>query len=271
MTSIHNWAAFQYDAGDNPDENKAIITDLTQSPEAHSSGVWCFPECALYRKRDKGPLHSELLTGDSVTWFQNLATTHKKWLIVGSFFEQIETQKKLHNTCVVINPKGEIEQTYQKCHLFQCQLPNVNINESDQFDAGTEAKIVQIGPYKVGLSICFDVRFPKLYDVYAKQGCHVICIPSSFTTPTGKRHWHVLCRARAIETQCYVVAPNQCGIGANQVPTYGHSLMIDPLGAVISEGDSHSAQVIQATLNPNTVLSLREQLPVLHSQNRHIN
>ena len=138
------------------------------------------------------------------------------------------------------------------------------MRESSAFEAGEDIKIVDIDGFKVGLSICFDCRFPELYRKYAEQGCDIVCIPASFTKPTGLLHWHTLCRARAIENQCYILAPNQVGIGAQGVETYGHSLIIDPEGHILAEASDSNCEVIVSSIEKDKLNTLRQNFPVLN-------
>ncbi|RAP31246.1 hypothetical protein DID78_01715 [Candidatus Marinamargulisbacteria bacterium SCGC AG-343-D04] len=262
MTS-QRWAVFQTNTTENIDENKRHIERLLESDDAIQSEVWVFPECSGYRYMGKGLLKFFKRTDNIVPWFQELAKCHQKWLIMGSFFEKVEGQRKAYNTCVVINPEGDIVETYRKIHLFDVDVESISMRESSAFLPGDSPKIVQIGPFKIGLSICFDCRFPELYRVYADEGCDVVVIPSSFTTPTGMLHWHTLCRARAIENQCYVVAPNQSGIGANQVPTYGHSMIVDPSGSIVQEAPQEGESVLSYVLKKECIQAIRHTFPVL--------
>ena len=130
---------------------------------------------------------------------------------------------------------GDIQATYRKVHLFNAIVGGVRLFESDYFISGTEPQISQIKNFKIGFSICYDLRFPEFYRYYFKNDVDILCIPSSFTSKTGKDHWNPLCKARAIENQSYVLAPNQYGLGSGRVKTYGHSLIINPWGKVIAE------------------------------------
>lgn len=258
-----NWAILQFNATASLDHNKQTIERLLEHEQVQRSDVVCLPECCLYRAVEDAPLLRYPITDVIIPWFQAIAQCLSKWLIVGSFFEWVPDSGKAKNTCVVINPSGDIVEMYHKMHLFDVDLPDVEMHESRQFLAGDCPKIVEISGFKVGLSICFDCRFPELYRYYAQQGCHVLCIPSSFTTVTGQQHWSVLCRARAIENQCYVMAPNQYGRGANGVDTYGHSLIVDPLGHIIEEAPMVGDTVLGASLSLKRLADLRQSFPVL--------
>ncbi|MDB4816693.1 carbon-nitrogen hydrolase family protein, partial [bacterium] len=150
----------------------------------------------------------------------------------GSIYERCNTSKKIYNTSVVINSKGRIICKYRKINLFKALIGNLVIDESSTFENGRNPVVCQINNWKIGLSICYDLRFPELYRNYFNQAVDIIVVPSSFTYSTGRLHWEVLLRARAIENYCYVLAPNKYGIDGNGAETYGHSMIVDPYGKV---------------------------------------
>ena len=145
---------------------------------------------------------------------------------------------EVKNRCYNFDPTGKDLGTYDKQHLFSCDFETSSgerktINEGDIYKAGDEPKIVQAGPLKMGIGICFDLRYPEMYREYGKKEVNVITMASAFTVPTGRDHWHILIRARAIENQCYAIAPAQWGKNNDKISTYGHSLVVDPWGKVI--------------------------------------
>ena len=242
---------------------KSLIDSVNIMPD-----VLVLPEMFNHRKSCSGAQHySESLKGPTMVWLKELAQSKNIWIIAGSIAETSDQANKAYNTCVVLNPTGEIETTYQKIHLFDATLSDRQIFESNHFIAGQSPQTISINGWKFGLSICYDLRFPELYQHYAKQGVDAVVIPSSFTRQTGQLHWHVLCRARAIENQCYVIAPNQFGIGAGQKDTYGHSLICDPYGKIIAEADDASASIILATLDDQLITNFRSEMPIsLHKK-----
>ena len=151
-------------------------------------------------------------------------------------------------------------------HLFSCDITNSQgeqkiINEADIYKTGDESKIIQAGPLKVGLGICFDMRFPEMYREYGKKEVNVITMSSAFTIPTGKAHWHILVRARAIENQCYAIAPAQWGKNNERISTYGHSLIVDPWGEVIADA-GEGEKLITAELNLDYPKEIRKKVHV---------
>ena len=184
-------------------------------------------------------------------------------LAAGGLPEASGDAKRPFNTHAVFDRKGEIVASYRKIHLFDVRLPDGSeLCESAATRAGSEAVVVQIGGFKVGLSICYDLRFPELYRKLVDQGAEVILAPAAFTLLTGKDHWHVLLRARAIEAQCFVVAAAQWGTHPKGRTTYGHSLVIDPWGTVIAEC-SDGAGVVLAELDRVILDRVRANLPSL--------
>lgn len=257
---------FQLNSTASIEHNQRQINELIDKYNSTHTDLWTFPECALHRPQNQTESRSFSLDDTIIPWFQNLAKTHKKWILVGSFFLKQKNKSLPTNSSVVINPSGDIIQTYDKLHLFDVSLNSLSFCESKSFQAGTTPKTVDINSFLCGLSICFDCRFPELYRHYSKNNCDILFIPSSFTKTTGQRHWHTLCIARAIENQCYVIAPNQCGLGANSAPTYGHSLIIDPFGEIISEASEENIEVIHATLNKSKIQSTRQLFPLLNAR-----
>jgi predicted amidohydrolase len=158
------------------------------------------------------------------------------WLLLGGFPEKSRKPDRLNNTSVLLNPDGTISAVYRKMHLFDVDVPGgKRFRESDSIDPGGEVAVAPTPWGGLGLSICYDLRFPELYRAHAAQGARIIAVPSAFTLETGKDHWHVLLRARAIENQAYVMAPAQVGTHGPTRRSYGHALVVDPWGVVIAE------------------------------------
>ena len=173
-------------------------------------------------------------------------------------------EHRAYNTSVLFGPNGDRLATYRKLHLFDVDIDGgVRFLESDRTAAGTDVVVADTSIGKLGLSICFDVRFPELYRALADRGAEILAVPSAFTLMTGKDHWHVLLRARAIETQCWLLAPAQWGAHDDQGlrRSYGHSLIVDPWGVVVAEcGDGEG--ICLAEIDREKVLSVRRQIPM---------
>jgi len=196
---------------------------------------------------------AETLQGETIQKYQQLAIDTNITLSLGGFQEhnasannnQSNNNHKVSNTTVVIGPTGEILETYQKVHMFDYAAGG--LVESSFTVPGTEAKVVDINigsnggtGVKIGLSTCYDVRFPEYYQKLRRMDCKIVCIPSAFTHTTGLAHWHVLCRARAIETQSYVLCAAQSGYHNAQRRSFGHALVVNPWGVVVAEGGGSS-------------------------------
>lgn len=222
-----------------------------------------FPEVFNFRKTGKfSKLSPEPLDGKSISKVKDFSSRYQKICLAGSFCEKIPGSNKVHNTSVLIN-KGTIVAVYRKIHLFDSYLEYATVQESKWYKAGDQPQMAKIGNFCLGMSICYDLRFPELYRYYASKGVNVLLIPSSFTKPTGQAHWEVLCRARAIENQCFVLAPNQVGKGAAGIETFGNSLVVDPWGNIIGKGDSGSEKLVTAEIDLVKLAESRRNLPVL--------
>lgn len=173
---------------------------------------------------------------------------------------------KILNRSYNFAPDGKLITVYDKINLFSCDLSkhpsNTVIDEGKIYTAGTELRMMDLEGYKVGLSICFDLRFPELFRKYSSQGANILSISSAFTIPTGKAHWHTLVRARAIENQSYVIASAQWGKHNEKMSTYGHSLIVDPWGEVLADAEE-GEKIIFATLDKDKLLQVRARLNVL--------
>ena len=193
---------------------------------------------------------------------RNLAKKYKKWILVGSLIIKVE-KNKLVNRSVLINNDGKIKSYYDKIHMYDAVLSKKEkYFESKTFTAGKKIKSFKLPWGKIGLSICFDLRFPNLYRKLAKHGSIFLSIPSAFTETTGKRHWHALLKARAIENFSYVFAPAQGGHHYNGRKTFGHSMIISPDGKILKElGKSEG--VITALIDPRFPQKLRSIIPSL--------
>ena len=190
---------------------------------------------------------------------KKLAKKYKKWILIGSLI--IKDKKKLLNRSVLINSKGKIKTFYDKIHMYDAKLSKYEkYFESKTFKAGKNIKVVKLPWGKLGLSICYDLRFPNMYRKMSKKGAIFLSIPSAFTETTGKRHWHTLLKARAIENFSYVFAPGQAGKHCNGRKTYGHSMIVSPDGKILKELGKREG-VITSTIDPRIPVKLRKTIP----------
>lgn len=194
--------------------------------------------------------------------FQALAAELQIWLLIGSMPIKV-AERQCANRSFLISAAGAIAATYDKIHMFDVDLPNGEVyRESRNFRRGEKAVVADMPWGKLGLSVCYDLRFPQLYRALAKAGASFLTIPAAFTHTTGMAHWHVLQRARAIETGCYVIAPAQGGKHENGRHTFGHSLIVDPWGAIVAEAGDEP-EVIIADIDPAKVAEARQRIPAL--------
>jgi deaminated glutathione amidase len=224
------------------------------------------PEVTTQMERDRAKQMVETRPEDgnpAIAHFRALARELKVWLHIGSMAVAVG-DGQLANRALLISPTGTVAARYDKIHMFDVQLPNgESYRESKVFRPGTEAIVADLPWGKLGVTICYDLRFPALYRALAQAGAEILAIPSAFTKPTGQAHWHTLMRARAIETGCYVIAAAQAGKHENGRETYGHSLVIAPWGDIVAEAGGLETGVIFADIDLTKVTEARAQVPSL--------
>jgi len=198
-----------------------------------------------------------------INGIQKLAQKYKKWILIGSSIVKI-SKTKLVNRSILINSRGKIKAYYDKIHMYDAKLSEKErYFESKIFSKGKKLKTYKLPWGKLGLSICYDLRFPNLFRQLSQKGSLFISVPSAFTETTGKKHWHTLLKARAIENFCYIFAPAQSGKHCNGRKTYGHSLIVSPDGKIIKEIKKGEG-TITITINPKTARHLRTKIPSLN-------
>lgn len=236
---------------------------------AHRGARWVlFPENVCYIRPEGSRIGwSESLEGDLVTSFCQVAREYQVYLLLGSIPERLPPSDKVYNTSILIGPEGGIRAAYRKLHLFDAVLPNGQaVSESKSVEKGRELALAHVDGVKVGLTICYDLRFPELYRALTSAGAEILTVPSAFTVPTGKAHWEVLLRARAIENQVFVLAPAQTGQHSASRSSYGHSLIIDPWGQVVAAAGQEET-LLEATLDLSRARLVRDRMPCLqHSR-----
>ena len=200
--------------------------------------------------------------GETIDAMSGWARDHKITLVGGSIAERREGREKLSNTCVVFDSEGEIAAVYRKIHMFDVEVGGQVYRESEAEEPGESAISCDLEGWKVGLTVCYDLRFPELYRILAVEGAEVITVPSAFTLFTGKDHWELLLRARAVENQCYVVAADQWGTHGDGKASFGRSMIIDPWGVVLAQAPDEDG-VIAAELDRARVKQVRRALPSL--------
>lgn len=194
--------------------------------------------------------------------FRAAAREFETWILVGSQLIK-DSDNGIVNRSLLLDAQGEIVARYDKIHMFDIKLSNgETYSESDVITAGNRAVIADTPWGKLGMTICYDLRFAALYRALAQSGAEFISIPAAFTQTTGEAHWHTLVRARAIETGCYIIAPNQCGHHVDKRASYGHSLIVDPWGEILADGGPEPG-IVMAEIDLTKVESARRRIPAL--------
>jgi predicted amidohydrolase len=192
-----------------------------------------------------------------------MAKNHGVWLLVGSVAIKIDDSGKTVNRSLLFNYKGQLVAEYDKIHLFDVDVGDgQTYKESAKMLPGDKAVLVKAPWGKLGMTVCYDLRFPHLYRALAQQEADIIAVPSAFTQTTGEAHWHVLLRARAIENGCFIIAPAQTGIHSGNRKTFGHSLVVDPWGKILADGGTEEG-VVMAEIDVHEVKKVRAKIPSL--------
>lgn len=228
------------------------------------AAVIALPEVFNWRgAKDEERNSAEPIPGPTSDRMARLARELGIYLLSGSILEEISGDARAYNTSLFFDPQGSLIARYRKIHLFDVELEQrVSARESDTRKAGGEVVVAETQFCPMGLTICYDVRFPELYRALVSKGAQVIFVPSAFTAVTGEAHWEVLVRARAIENQVYIIAPDQVGKNPRSFATYGNSMIVDPWGRVLARA-SDIATVIYAEIDLDYLAKVRKELPAL--------
>jgi predicted amidohydrolase len=248
------------------DENLTTSCELVRAAAADGAALITLPEVVNLCQR-RGALAKEAvsLEGDDagLLAYRALASELDVWILVGSLALKLGDDDRLANRSFLIDPAGQVVARYDKIHMFDVNLADGNtFRESETYRPGTESALAQTPWGPLGLTICYDVRFPYLYRALAQAGAGIITVPSAFTRRTGEAHWHVLMRSRAIETGAFIVAPAQCGDHEDGRKSYGHSLIVDPWGEVVADGGTEIG-VVSAELDLEKIIEARSMIPSL--------
>ena len=247
--------------------NLKLVSDLLKQAKKGKAQLSLLPEnCFLMPKsgRELDQQNYTMAKHPGVLLCQKLSKELKMDILIGSVAIRTNPKLKLRNRSIYIDQTGTILGYYDKMHLFDAYLSKKEMYmESNRMARGNKFKVIQTKFGSCGLSICYDLRFSYLYRKLALMGADFITVPAAFTYTTGQKHWHVLLRARAIETGCFIFAPALCGIHDNSRHTYGHSLIISPDGVILAEGDENKNQVIFADIDLSEVKQHRDRLGIL--------
>ncbi len=255
-------AAVQCTSVSDPEKNKRALSVLISEAASQNADLVLLPEMCLSMNSD----YYQELAEDSATldWLAAQAATHSLWLVAGAVPQPAPgDDARVRSASLVFNPEGELVKRYDKIHLFDVDVGDAqgSYRESDTFSSGSDIVNIETPVGNIGLTICFDLRFPEQYQALRDAGADIILVPAAFTHTTGEAHWEILLKARAIETQCYVLAANQCGWHDDKRRTWGHSMIIDPWGE--SLGMLHeSPGVIVADVDLKELEDLRKKMPL---------
>jgi len=257
-------AAVQLNSTADPSANLASADRLTRAAAADGAGLIVLPEKWTAIGTDE-QLRSaaESLDGPAIAWARATAREVGVDLVAGSILERLPGQQKLANTSVHVGPDGELRAVYRKLHMFDVQVGGRSYRESELEEPGDEIVASETADgVELGLSICYDLRFPELYRILAVRGARVIAVPAAFTLATTRDHWETLLRARAIENQAFIVAANQVGAHPGGYRSGGRSMIVDPWGLILAQAPDTEGYVV-AELDLERQREIREQLPSL--------
>ncbi len=258
-------AAVQLNCTSDEARNWAQARDLIERAAGHGAQLVATPENTNFLGPHGAKVErAEPVEGPTIGRFAELARKHQLHVLVGSFNERSDEPDRCFNTSVLLGPDGDVLGTYRKIHLFDVDVsPEVRFLESTTCKPGDTPVVVDTALGRIGLTICYDLRFAELYRRLVEMGAEIVTIPSAFTDTTGKAHWHTLVRARAIEAQCYVIAPGQHGKHDDQGlrDSYGHSLIVDPWGLATAEA-SDGPNLAIAEIDLERVRRIRQQIPI---------
>lgn len=262
-------ACVQLRSTDDVSENLRTVCDLVREAKSQGAHFVATPENTTLMAPDGGAKLENSFPEDrdpALPVFRALAEELGLWLLVGSLAIKV-SESKTANRSFLIDPKGHIAKRYDKIFLFDVELPSgETYRESNTVAGGDRAVLADLPWGKLGMTVCYDLRFPQLYRALAKAGAFLFTVPSAFTETTGKAHWHTLLRARAIENGAFVVAPAQGGRHANGRSTYGHSMIVGPWGEVLTEGGTEPG-IVLADIDPDASVDARRRIPnLLHDR-----
>lgn len=259
-------ALVQMRSGIEPETNLRDATALIRDAASQGARLVATPETTHLVQKDADQAFAVMKTQDeepAIPAFSALAKEQGIHLLIGSLAIRIG-DRKAANRSFLFAPDGSIAARYDKAHMFDVGLgQGETYRESDNYEAGTQLAMADVDDARVGLSICYDVRFAYLYRRLAQAGAQIISVPAAFTKPTGRAHWEILLRARAIETGSYIIAPAQGGLHADGRKTWGHSIIVGPWGEIVAALDHDAPGILTATLDMRKVEEARRRIPAL--------
>jgi predicted amidohydrolase len=268
--SVLRVACVQLNTRDDVAANVAAATALIDEAADAGARLVVLPETWAFKGASGGIRESaEPLEGSSNAALGARAAKHGVWVLAGSHYETSPDPARVYNTSVLFGPDGDVRAVYRKIHLFDAVSRGMVYRESDDLLPGEALVTAEVDGVTVGLTICYDLRFPELYRALALQGAEVLLVPAAFTAYTGAAHWEILLRARAIENTCFVVAPDQVGAHLPGRECYGHSMIVDPWGLKLAELEDGVGFCV-ADLDLARLEEVRAQIPSLAAQRRDV-
>ena len=266
METSFTAACIQMCSGRDPQSNIAAVSGMVRQAASDGADLIMTPEMTNIIDSPRAAVAEKVAAEENclaVAGFARLAEETGKHILAGSLGVQAGGGK-LANRSLLFAPDGTVMARYDKAHMFDVDLPNgERYRESSTFAAGDKAVFADLPWGRLGLTICYDVRFAYQYRMLAQQGCSFISVPAAFTVPTGTAHWHVLLRARAIETGCFVFAPAQSGTHEEGRKTFGHSLIVSPWGEVLADAGDVTTGIVMAEIDTSKVAQARGRVPAL--------
>lgn len=265
MQELIKAAALQMTSTDNQAENLEQAERLIKEAANEQADLVALPENFSLMSETRAEIlkHAEDEKGPATTALKNWAKEHDLWIVGGSIPYRTK-EEKVTNTCILVSPKGKIEARYDKIHLFDVEVSKDRSYHESRNVQGGEKTVCAATPLgNLGLSICYDVRFPELYRKLADQDAEILFVPSAFTVPTGEKHWDLLTRTRAVENQCFLIAPAQGGDNYEGRQTWGHTRIIDPWGEILTELPEGPG-LISAKLESKRLEKIRKEFPALN-------
>ena len=258
-------AAVQLNSTDDKDRNLEVAARLVRDAAGDGAQLVVLPEKwnvlgeSDVLREGAEPLEDGPSLAAARSWARELGID----LVAGSIAERVQGEERLFNTSALIDREGQIAAVDRKIHMFDVEVGGVTYRESEHEQPGEEIVVSAAAGVQLGLSVCYDLRFPELYRILAVRGAQVITVPSAFTAPTGRAHWEILLRARAIENQVFVIAPDQVGKAPPHYESFGHSAVVDPWGTVQAMADADEECFVAADLDLAGQRQIREKLPSL--------
>ncbi len=272
MTSPFRIACLQINTGNDLAANLATLGDMVAEAARGGARFVLTPEYSLMMDGSGRVMRERALPedgGEPLAQLRALAREQQVWLLLGSL--TLKTgDERIANRSLLIADDGRVVAAYDKIHMFDVTLPDGKvIRESSSYRPGERAVVAPTPWGSLGMTICYDLRFPHLFRALAQQGAQFIAVPSSFQRQTGKVHWHALLKARAIENACYIFAPAMCGEHAGNRQTYGHALIVDPWGEVLADG-GEAPGIVYADIDPARVAKIRSMMPSLEHDRPYV-